>query len=372
MLLQDEHIALRWSAIRVRFGLAINIWSLRDPENIEQHTITHYFVGEIIDSVSEPLILFEIPAQALIDLLLDYTFADTGKGVPQMNYVVKAGDTLSKIATRNGMTLAQLLQLNPSIKNPNKISVGDKINLPDTSTENTKPLPSNVVPAKPANTTAAAGGALGTALADMLGELSAKYETGGRGPGTVSTGAGDPGGVSYGSYQMASKMGVPARFVTQAGFPWPSDFQNLKAGTAPFTACWKRIATAETDAFQRAQHAFIKKSHYDLLAAKVLNEDGLDVNTRSRALQDVIWSCSVQHGGATLIVHRALARVSLPTSDPGYDEQAIRAIYAERGKKKADVNLVYFSRSSPAVQKGVANRFKNELQDALAMLAKEA
>jgi murein DD-endopeptidase MepM/ murein hydrolase activator NlpD len=289
-----------------------------------------------------------------------------------MTYVVKPGDTLSKIAARNGITLAQLLQFNPSIKNPNKISVGDKINLPDTSTENTKPLPSIVAPPKPVTPAASAGGALGAALADLLGELSAKYETGGRGPGTVSTGAGDPGGVSYGSYQMASKMGVPTRFVSQAGFPWLSDFQGLKAGTAPFTACWKRIATAETEAFQRAQHAFIKKSHYDLLAAKVLNEDGLDVNTRCSALQNVIWSTAVQHGGATPIVHRALAKVSLKQTDPGYDEQAIRCIYAERGRKKADGNLAYFSKSSPSVQKGVANRFKNELQDALAMLAKEA
>ncbi|HEY0761088.1 MAG TPA: LysM domain-containing protein [Pyrinomonadaceae bacterium] len=290
-----------------------------------------------------------------------------------MNYVVKTGDTLAKIAARNGITLAQLLQLNPQITNPNKIKVGDAVNIPDTSTENTKPLPKpTVAPAPVSTATATAAGALGAALADALGELSAKYETGGRGPGTVSTGAGDPGGVSYGSYQMASKMGVPTRFVTQAGFPWLSDFQNLKAGTAPFTACWKRIATAETDAFQRAQHAFIKKSHYDLLAAKVLKEDGLDVNTRSHALMDVIWSCSVQHGGATPIVHRALANVSVSKSDPKYDEQAIRAIYAERGKKKADGNLAYFSKSSPSVQKGVANRFKNELQDALAMLAKEA
>ena len=290
-----------------------------------------------------------------------------------MTYVVKAGDTLSKIATRNGITLAQLLKLNPGITNPNKLKVGDVVNIPDTSIENTKPLPQNVVPKDPipVKTNSSAAGALGEALADLLGELSAKYETGGRGPGTVSTGAGDPGGVSYGSYQMASKMGVPARFVSQTGFPWLSDFQGLKAGTAPFTACWKRIAAAETQAFQRAQHAFIKKSHYDLLAAKVLSEDHLDVNTRSKALQDVIWSTAVQHGGATPIVHRALAKLSLSKTDPNYDEQAIRAIYGERGRKKADGNLAYFSKSSPNVQKGVANRFKNELKDALAMLAKE-
>ena len=283
-----------------------------------------------------------------------------------MTYTVKSGDTLSKIAMRNGVSLAQLLQANPQISNPNNIKVGDIINVPnaEVTTENTKPLPA-IVPA------AAAAGALGTALADALGALSAKYETGGRGPGTVSTGAGDFGGVSYGSYQMASKMGVPARFVTQAGFPWLQDFANLAAGTAQFTAVWKRIATQQTDAFQKAQHSYIKKTHYDLLVAKVLTDDNLDVNSRSRALQDVVWSTAVQHGGATPIVHRACATLSCKQTDPDYDKQLICAIYAERGRKKPDGGLAYFSRSSSSVQTGVANRFKNEMQDALAMLAKE-
>ena len=296
-----------------------------------------------------------------------------------MNYKIRPGDTLSKIAKRNGISLAQLLKANPQITNPDKIQVGQVVNLPDTSTETTQPLPSNIVPAiaGAATTVAtsaagAAAGAIGEALAEALGTLSAKYETGGRGPGVVSTGAGDPGGVSYGSYQMATKMGVPQKFVKQAGFPWLTDFQNLNAGTADFTACWKRIAANEPDAFQKCQHAYIKQTHYDLLAAKILSDDGLDVNTRSRALQDVVWSTAVQHGGATSMIHKALANVSCARTDPGFDEQLIRAIYAERGRKKPDGNLVYFSKSSPNVQKGVANRFKNELNDALAMLAKEA
>lgn len=291
-----------------------------------------------------------------------------------MTYTVKPGDTLSKIASRNGLTLAQLLQANPQIKDPNRISVGDAINLPDGasgvpagSTENTQPLPSNVTPPAPA----AAAGALGAALADELGNLSAKYETGGRGPGVVSTGAGDYGGVSYGSYQMASKMGVPTRFVTQPGFPWLKDFANLTAGTAPFTAVWKRIAAEQTADFQKAQHEYIKKTHYDLLCSKILSDDSLDVNTRSRAVQDVVWSTAVQHGPGTPIVHRACSSLSCKTTDANYDELLIRAIYAERGKRKADGNLAYFSKSSSSVQAGVANRFKSELQDALKMLASE-
>ena len=298
-----------------------------------------------------------------------------------MTYTIKPGDTLSKIAARNGLSLAQLLQANPQITNPDRISVGDVVNLPNGSgaTDATQPLPANPVIASstdntqplPSNAATIAAGALGTAIADELGCLSAKYETGGRGPGVVSTGVGDPGGVSYGSYQMASKMGVPQEFVGQPGFPWANDFQNLTAGTADFTACWKRIAAAQTDDFQKAQHAFIKRSHYDLLAAKILADDNLDVNTRSFALQNVVWSTAVQHGGATSIVHRAIGNLSCTSSDPTYDKQLICAIYAERGRRKPDGNLAYFSKSSANVQAGVAKRFQNEQADALAMLAKE-
>lgn len=302
-----------------------------------------------------------------------------------MTYTVKAGDTLSRIAARNGLTLAQLLQANPQISDPNRINVGDIVNLPNGSPENaTKPLPSNPVVSNPvpaistentqplpSNPITSAAGALGTAIADELGSLSAKYETGGRGPGVVSTGAGDPGGVSYGSYQMATKMGTVARFVGQPGFPWAKDFAGLTPGTSHFTAVWKKIAAEQTAEFQHAQHAFIKATHYDLLCAKIKTENGVDINTRSRAVQDVIWSTAVQHGGATPIVGRAIATLSCNCSDPTYDKQLICAIYAERGRKKPDGNLAYFGKSSPSVQAGVAKRFQNEQQDALRMLANE-
>ena len=293
-----------------------------------------------------------------------------------MTYTVKPGDTLSKIAASFGITLNQLLDANPQYKtNPNQLNVGDVLNLHAAAgNAPTQPLPTQPLPtAAPAASSAAAAavGAIGTAAASELGHLSAKYETGGRGPGVVSTGAGDLGGVSYGSYQMASKTGTAAQFVSAADFPWRSSFQGLQAGSPAFTAKWKEIAASEPDRFQECQHAYIKKTHYDVLCAQTLSENGLDITTRSPALQDVVWSTAVQHGGKCAIIRKALSTLSVSSSDPDFDKKLIIAIYAERGRVRPDGKLAYFSSSSPNVQKGVANRFKSEQVDALKMLADE-
>ena len=45
-------------------------------------------------------------------------------------YTVKAGDTLTSIARRFGVTQNQILKANPDIKDPNKIAVGDVLTIP--------------------------------------------------------------------------------------------------------------------------------------------------------------------------------------------------------------------------------------------------
>ena len=52
-----------------------------------------------------------------------------GAYIPPKDYVVKAGDTMSQIAERMGTTLGRLSAANPSIKNLNKIQVGQKIKM---------------------------------------------------------------------------------------------------------------------------------------------------------------------------------------------------------------------------------------------------
>lgn len=53
-------------------------------------------------------------------------------------YVIAPGDTLSKVARKFGVTLADLLAANPSIKNPDKVAIGQEIVIPT-------PTPSVVV-----------------------------------------------------------------------------------------------------------------------------------------------------------------------------------------------------------------------------------
>jgi hypothetical protein len=200
-----------------------------------------------------------------------------------------------------------------------------------------------------------------------LGKLSEKYESGGRGPGTVSTGRGDPGGVSYGTYQLASKIGRADEFVKKY---YPDDFEGLQGGTEEFTRRWKELAAKDPAGLRKNEHAFIRQTHYDPQVKKLAKELGLDLSKRSAALRDVVWSTAVQHGPNTDVVTVA-ARSLLKDGkklDGVTDEALIRAIYAERGRTTDDGKLARFRGVSDEWVPGLTKRFRNELSDALQML----
>ncbi len=290
-----------------------------------------------------------------------------------MTRTIKSGDTLSKIAKANGITLAQLLNANPKFKaNPNNIKVGDVLTIPGNADEpappptpQPTPTPTPTPTPQPTPQPAAAG--------RILGKLSEKFETGGRGASTVSGGQGDPGGVSYGSYQMTSRPapGTAGRFVSQSDFPFRDRFRNLAPGSKEFSSAWKKLAAEKPQEFQAVQHEFIKRTHFDPLVAKIMAAHNLDVTKRSHTLQDVIWSTAVQHGPKSSIPNVAISNLGIQPENSDFDRRLIIAIYAERGRKRADGKLAHFTRASPAVQKGVANRFKTEQSDALKLLANE-
>lgn len=216
--------------------------------------------------------------------------------------------------------------------------------------------------------------AIDRALADSpprLGALSERFESGGRGPGTVSPGAGDPGGVSYGIWQLSSRTGTVAAFLAAEGARWSAEFGRARPGSAEFTAAWQAIAEREAEAFAEAQQTFIERSHYRPAVAAVLRQTGLDLDGGPAALRDAAWSVAVQHGAAGRILAAAVAAADadLPRGDPGYDRRLVEAIYAER---TAYVQRVAARSSAPVrrmLEGIVRNRYPAERAAALRMLA---
>ena len=190
----------------------------------------------------------------------------------------------------------------------------------------------------------------------------------GRGPSTVSTGKGDPGGVSYGTYQLASKFGRADEFVKKY---YPDEFKGLKGGTDEFTKKWKELAARDPKELRANEHAFIKETHYDPQTKRLEKDLKLDVSKRSAALRDVVWSVAVQHGPNTdVIVTAAKPLLKDAQIEDVTDEALTRAIYAERGRKDKDGKLVRFRGVSDDWIPALTKRFDNELKDALEMLKK--
>ncbi len=89
-------------------------------------------------------------------------------------YVVKAGDSLSKIAAAHGVKAAELKELN-QIADPNKIRVGQKLILPDyAKASQSQPAAKSAAPAK-ASAPAAAAGDYVVKAGDALSKIAAAH-----------------------------------------------------------------------------------------------------------------------------------------------------------------------------------------------------
>ncbi|MBC2670766.1 hypothetical protein ACFOON_05940 [Novosphingobium piscinae] len=223
---------------------------------------------------------------------------------------------------------------------------------------------------RPATRTTPAVAAAPPGVPNALGRLSERYESGGRGPGTVSSGRSDPGGVSYGLYQLASRTGTVAAFLAAEGRDWAAAFAPAEPGSAAFSRCWQAIAARDPGRFGAAQHAFIARTHYRPVVAEVLARTGLDLAGRAAAVRDVAWSCAVQHGAAARIIAAGVARADAATARtaPGYDAALIAAIYAARGAYVGRLAARLGGAAGAALAAMAARRYPAEQAAALAML----
>ena len=191
-----------------------------------------------------------------------------------------------------------------------------------------------------------------------LGILSEKYEGGG--PATISTGEGDSGGVSYGTYQLATNTGSVANFV--AWLVLRSDFgrdygialSHYQPGSREFSAEWLALAETDPDGFGRLQDEFVTPHYYDAAAA-VTQERGIDTDNMPDALKCVLFANAIQHGPSN-------AGELLADSYDDDPVEWIRRIY------DAKINDPDWSSGAPDLRSGLFARWENEKQDAIALL----
>ena len=196
------------------------------------------------------------------------------------------------------------------------------------------------------------------AVAPGLGGMSAQFESGTAG--TSAVGFDSTGGTSFGKYQIATRTGTMDKFMEHLKKTNPEAFDRLtKAGPADsgkdgaFAQEWKKLSGEGK--LQESEHDFIKKTHYDVGVGKVKDKNLQDMIGKSKALQEVMFSTSVQHGGG------GAGSIFNKSYKEGMTEQdLIKAIYAERSTK--------FGSSTGAVQQSVMNRFAQEQQLALGLV----
>lgn len=207
-----------------------------------------------------------------------------------------------------------------------------------------------------------------------LGQTSEKYETGGKGPGTINNYAnsGDFGGASYGSYQFASYL--PSVMPNGKSRPnaaksplkdylaaskFSSKFSGLEPATAAFDNMWKSLASSNPKEFKQDQHDFVQAKYYDVMIAS-LKRKGLDLSGFGPGVNDLVWSTAVQLGPN---------RTSVFT-DPlqGKAELTDRDIVELVSNYKIKNVNTYFKSSSSNIQASVKTRWENEKTDLLKLI----
>ena len=192
----------------------------------------------------------------------------------------------------------------------------------------------------------------------FLGKTSKRYESGSGGPATISSGVGDPGGISYGSYQLSTTKGTLAEYLKYSD-NYNHAFDGLKPKTKEFDQKWKELANNDPQ-FHQSQHEFIASKHYQP-QLQALKQAGFDFSKRGKAVQDMVWSLAVQHRRGTMSKIDRGEKESGLDFKTATDAEIIEAVYDSKLRHyKQD-----FRSSSPKVQEGVRKRILSEKADLL-------
>jgi hypothetical protein len=167
---------------------------------------------------------------------------------------------------------------------------------------------------------------------------------------TISSGAGDPGGVSVGRFQV-SRDTLPRFLASNEGAPWRNALRGLHPGGAGFEQAWNRILDRQAVELEKAQYRFLYRENYSPPAAAARRSAGFDISAASPILQEVVWSMSNNAGpghGARILTS-AIDRADRQhrRSDPRHQEAVIRELYSGWIDRLTDLENQYRN-SQPA------------------------
>lgn len=223
--------------------------------------------------------------------------------------------------------------------------------------------------------------------------LVLKYEAGGD-PAAVSSGSGDLGGRSYGTYQFSSSAGIVDDFVSWlCNYP-EAAYANygcvlanaLPVNSAKFISEWRMLGTVDAAGFQRLQDEYAGDKYYNA-AYYVLKKHNYDMEKHTEAMKAVLFSRAIQYGAGNMyeLYNEAAQCLGYPNlsyvDDRCFDRHMIESIYNFLADECRDAyqldNGMYHSPkdwangSRDVVKIGLLNRFECEKIDALRLLEKE-
>jgi type VI secretion system (T6SS) spike protein VgrG3 len=149
-------------------------------------------------------------------------------------------------------------------------------------------------------------------------------------------------------------------------------FHGTKPGSDDFSARWKQLATERKAELVAYEHLFIAGAHSQPFADRLQKDLGLGLTSTRMSPATSRGKSQFSTAPATKSSTAHFKRLNDHGLEKLTDVEIIERVYAERGRAHETGKSLYFSKSSPQVQKSVLKRFKNEQQDALEELAAEA
>ena len=140
------------------------------PESLSPEPVGNVTYADPETAKPQPYYLAHPEAVAALDKAPAKAAAAQAAGAGYSTYVVKPGESLSKIAAAHGFRTADVVAVNPGL-NPNKIRAGQTIVLPGAGAAK----PAVKKSAAPAKTASATGGTYVVQSGDILGRIANKH-----------------------------------------------------------------------------------------------------------------------------------------------------------------------------------------------------